>query len=111
MNARAHQSFPWDGIRVDFFEKLPDGSVLRVKDIVIEQVQPGEVSVFDVPHSLNLEMTSAQVLMDDLWNCGIRPTEGAGTAGAMGATQRHLEDMRTLVFRAIDQGDHFIKKQ
>jgi hypothetical protein len=41
---------------------------------------------------------AAQPLMDDLWNCGIRPTEGAGSAGAMRATERHLEDMRKLVF-------------
>jgi hypothetical protein len=37
--------------------------------------------------------------MDELWHAGIRPTEGAGSAGAMAATQRHLEDMRTLVFQ------------
>jgi len=40
----------------------------------------------------------AQELMDDLWRCGIRPTDGAGTAGSMAATERHLEDMRKLVF-------------
>jgi len=39
----------------------------------------------------------AQGLMDDLWQCGIRPTEGAGTAGSMAATNRHLEDMRVIV--------------
>lgn len=42
--------------------------------------------------------SQAQELMDDLWRCGVRPTEGAGTAGSMAATQRHLEDMRELVF-------------
>jgi hypothetical protein len=41
----------------------------------------------------------AQTLMDDLWRAGLRPTEGAGSAGALAATQRHLEDMRTLVFK------------
>lgn len=42
---------------------------------------------------------AAQVLMDDLWHAGLRPTEGAGSAGALAAVQRHLEDMRTLVFK------------
>ena len=42
--------------------------------------------------------TQAQKLMDQLWDCGIRPTAGAGSAGAMAATERHLEDMRRLVF-------------
>jgi hypothetical protein len=43
----------------------------------------------------------AQVLMDDLWRCGIRPTEGAGSAGAMAATQKHLEDMTQIAKGAL----------
>lgn len=50
------------------------------------------------PHDV-LDPTEAQVLMDDLWDCGVRPSEGTGSAGAMAATQKHLEDMRTLVFK------------
>lgn len=48
--------------------------------------------------SFNLGFEAAQALMDDLWLCGIRPSEGSGSAGALAATQKHLEDMRTLVF-------------
>jgi hypothetical protein len=48
--------------------------------------------------SFNLDCTEAQVLMDTLYDCGIRPSEGNGSAGAMRATERHLEDMRKLVF-------------
>ena len=48
---------------------------------------------------LKLRDDQAQVLMDDLWNCGIRPTEGMGSAGSLAATDRHLQDMRTLVFK------------
>ncbi len=36
--------------------------------------------------------------MDDLWAAGLRPTEGTGSAGALRAVERHLEDMRRLVF-------------
>jgi len=46
-----------------------------------------------------LDKAAAQLLMDDLWNCGLRPSEGSGSAGALAATQRHLEDMRRLVFK------------
>ena len=49
--------------------------------------------------SFRLEREKAQALMDDLWNAGLRPTEGTGSAGSLAATQRHLEDMRTLVFK------------
>ncbi len=43
----------------------------------------------------------AQALIDDLWRCGLRPTEGAGSAGAMSATQAHLADMRRMVEKAF----------
>lgn len=39
----------------------------------------------------------AQQLMDELWRCGLRPTEGTGSAGGLAATERHLADMRALV--------------
>ncbi len=52
---------------------------------------------------LKLSPTSAQELMDGLWDCGIRPSEGSGSAGALLATQKHLKDMQTLVFKLIDK--------
>jgi hypothetical protein len=42
----------------------------------------------------------AQSLIDELWVIGLRPSEGTGSAGALAATQRHLEDMRALVFKS-----------
>lgn len=45
-----------------------------------------------------LQKEEAQELMDSLWQCGLRPSEGSGSAGALAATQKHLEDMRALVF-------------
>lgn len=48
--------------------------------------------------SSSLEIKDAQYLMDSLWDCGIRPTEGNGSAGAIRATENHLKDMRRLVF-------------
>lgn len=50
------------------------------------------------PPTFELSIASAQLLMDDLWQAGIRPSEGTGSAGALLATQKHLEDMRKLVF-------------
>lgn len=49
--------------------------------------------------AMTIDRTDAQVLMDSLWDCGIRPTEGSGSAGAMAATERHLADLRKLVFK------------
>jgi hypothetical protein len=48
---------------------------------------------------IEIEDSTAQCLMDDLWMNGFRPSEGSGSAGSLKATQNHLEDMRTLVFK------------
>lgn len=45
-----------------------------------------------------LAKTEAQELMDALWSAGVRPSSGEGNTGQLGATERHLEDMRRLVF-------------
>ena len=50
----------------------------------------------EIPPALQVKMSDAQMLMDTLWDCGLRPTEGSGSAGALLATQKHLEDMRKL---------------
>ena len=47
----------------------------------------------------------AQQMMDELWRCGLRPTEGSGSAGSLAATERHLEDMRRLVFESRTKED------
>ena len=48
---------------------------------------------------INLRITDAQLLMDELWRCGLRPSEGTGSAGALAAVQYHLEDMRRIAFK------------
>lgn len=48
---------------------------------------------------IQLSDTAAQKLIDGLWNAGLRPTQGSGSAGSFEAQRRHLEDMRQLVFK------------
>jgi len=42
-----------------------------------------------------------QQMMDELWDCGIRPSEGSGSAGALAAVQVHLSDMRKIAFKNL----------
>ena len=49
-----------------------------------------------------IELEEAQALMDNLWNCGLRPTEESGSAGSMSATQKHLQDMRAIVQKKLN---------
>lgn len=51
--------------------------------------------------SFSLTTEKAQVLMDDLWHCGLRPTEGRGSAGSLLATEKHLGDMRKIAFELL----------
>lgn len=48
---------------------------------------------------ITLRPEDAQFLMDELWRTGLRPTEGTGSAGSLAATERHLADMRSIVFK------------
>lgn len=75
-----------------------DGSRAIVSNVVFDEVIKQDAPVRE---SLSISDTAAQALMDNLWECGYRPTEGKGSAGAMRATERHLEDMRKIAFMQL----------
>lgn len=53
--------------------------------------------------AIRIDKTEAQILMDELWSCGVRPTEGSGSAGSLKATENHLQDMRTIAFSLLKE--------
>jgi hypothetical protein len=65
--------------------------------INLKEVGAEEANKEHALDTISITMDMAQVLMDDLWNCGLRPTEGQGSAGSLAATQKHLNDMRMIV--------------
>lgn len=65
-----------------------------VSNLIISTLEEGMIP----PEAMTLSNSEAQRLMDELWHIGLRPSEGSGSAGALAATQKHLEDMRTIVF-------------
>jgi hypothetical protein len=77
-----------------------NGQPMRIKAIELEPIQ--EAALW-TEGTFSFTQEAAQALMDRLWNCGIRPTEGAGSAGAMSAVQLHLEDMRRINDRLFDK--------
>jgi hypothetical protein len=90
----AHIAEPWRShISLGVCKQEPDGFYV-VHDP--QFVKVGEA--VPIGPSFTLTIEAAQALMDSLWQCGLRPTEGAGSAGALAATQAHLADMRKLVF-------------
>ena len=73
----------------------------RAVNLVMERLPDDGGCVSNEPFA-TLEKESAQQLMDDLWRCGIRPTEGEGTAGSMRAVERHLADARAIAFAKLN---------
>lgn len=82
------------GVSIHLLQRI-GGNVAVAKPLVMEKIEEGH---FAEP-CMTLDITSAQRLMDELWQCGLRPSEGTGSAGALAATERHLADMRRLVFK------------
>ena len=67
-------------------------------DTVVVGFMTAPITLGTESPGLRIGPNEAQQLMDDLWTCGLRPTEAAGSAGAMAATQEHLKDLRRMLF-------------
>ena len=87
----------WDRIRFWAFDKKGDTCGVAQQLEFKEQISRFQ----EAPSFLELDKTSAQVLMDDLWQCGLRPSEGTGSAGQLAATQKHLSDLHKIVFHKL----------
>lgn len=85
-----------DRIEIQFCQRTVTGTYAG--NLTWMHVPEGSV----LPGTQSLELAAAQELMDSLWQCGLRPTEGAGSAGALAATERHLADLRQICFSFID---------
>jgi len=94
---------PWRGHHVAIYLthiKNRDGvrTISTGVNVVMEEIK--EPLVVEREPLLKLNPGDAQQFIDELWRVGLRPTDGTGNAGQLGATERHLADMRKLVFDA-----------
>lgn len=86
---------PW-GKKIELLISCVDTASERrsvAKEVIFRKCVDGEVH--NGP-TIAISGQDAQVLMDDLWRCGLRPTEGIGSVGQLAATERHLADMQAL---------------
>jgi len=91
-----YRSGPWqDNLELHVYDNFNHGVA---KTVEFEKAEEGMA----YPPALYLDYTAAQQLMDSLWECGLRPSEGSGSAGAMKAVQDHLKDMRKLVSKSLE---------
>lgn len=98
------QSAPWNQA-VEIFLYKPDvdggGGRQVVTGFTFELQEVATAMSDDMLQRLSTD--DAQTLMDDLWNAGLRPTEGTGSAGSLRATEKHLEDMRGMTTKLLDK--------
>ena len=85
--------FTMGGVNVYVGRNRDGGEIAEIAEDII--FKKHDMAITSNP-LFSLSPTQSQALMDNLWDCGLRPSEGSGSAGAMKATQNHLEDMRKL---------------
>lgn len=82
---------PWsEFVEIHVIEDRRDGPHRGVLSF-----EPFEEGAF-VEKTAAINQDAAQQLMDQLWSCGVRPTQGAGSAGSLAATEKHLKDMQDI---------------
>lgn len=95
----ARRDLPFsDGIDLHLAERRPSGLFVAQPLILMERNE----HEFSDPF-LRLRMHDAQRLMDELWGCGLRPSEGSGSAGSLRATEKHLSDMQRIAFMLLER--------
>ena len=81
-----------DGISIYMRQRTVGHGDCVAEPVTMVKRKPGEVA----NPMLRIEIHIAQQFMDELWQCGLRPTEGTGSAGSLAATERHLKDMQAI---------------
>ena len=90
---RAQKIFVKNAIDLTVIQRMSGGKIAVAKPLTLETIDPE----FVMPEpTMTLRMNEAQLLMDELWDCGLRPSEGSGSAGSLRATEKHLKDMQAI---------------
>ncbi len=90
-----------EGVSLHLKEKTQGMGQLVAQPLVMKQVEQG----LHIEPFLRLSINEAQQLIDELWQCGLRPSEGTGSAGSLKATENHLQDMRSIVMKKLNIGN------
>lgn len=87
-----------DTVQIIVRATADNGQHSYAQPLTLKTIDPG--AVVGEP-TLALSKDDAQQWIDELWRVGLRPSEGAGSAGSLAATERHLADMRDVAFGAL----------
>lgn len=85
-----------DTISLFMAQRFEDGRIALPQPMMLTIIDPTQAIPEENP-LVSFDPTEAQRLMDDLWNLGIRPTEGHGSTGQLAATEKHLNHLERLL--------------
>ena len=88
-----------DAIAIHIYERLQNGDISLLSGLQFTTHR--EAEIVEPQEAIQLPVETAQELMDALWKCGLRPSEGSGSAGSLKATQDHLKDLQELSRRLL----------
>ncbi len=100
LHIRGNRSYRHTGFNF-WFQEYKNGKTLIVKTDSIKTVEHDPYTLDGPDTTFSLPKEAAQVLLNDLWEAGYRPDDGAGNVGQLKATQSHLADMKEIVFHTL----------
>jgi hypothetical protein len=81
-----------NALQFAFIQRGQRGKTAAARPMVFDVIDDGVV----VEPAITIGIDEAQQFIDELWRCGLRPSEGTGSAGSLAATERHLRDMQAI---------------
>lgn len=94
----ARRAFADFGIELHAVATDRDNHTFAVGLPIMMEARKAGLVIGPVPPTMVIDDNVARNLMDELWQCGIRPTRVKDADGVIEAMRRHLDDMRALVF-------------
>lgn len=82
------------------WKRLDDNQVAAMQPVTLTTHKWNDAP--PCPAAMELTKEECQSLIDALWDAGIRPSAGQGSAGQLAAVQDHLNDTRSLLTKVTD---------
>lgn len=105
-HAHAEPRFYARSISLHFYERRQNGEISLLSGLQFTTVK--EAEAIQPQEEITLPLETAQELIDSLWQCGLRPSEGAGSAGSLKATENHLKDIQEFSQRLLSMVERFV---
>lgn len=91
----ANHSFQLNAVEIAIVQHSKSGRQIAAPITMVSFDDVGQM----LDPTMRLSRNEATMLMDELWRCGVRPSErvsGIGDTGTLGAKDAHLNDMRQI---------------